>query len=73
MVPHEKLLEELLHVNVRNVVVLSYLLGVERLASTGWAHDQDFDWSEIALFCKFGFDEVDLFRETRLAQPIHFY
>jgi hypothetical protein len=73
LVPLEQLLQELLHVDVRDVVVLSDLLGVEGFASTGWSHYQDLDRPEVALFCKLGLDEVDLLGQTWLAEPVHLY
>jgi hypothetical protein len=59
-----------LQVNMRDVVVLSQLLPVERFSSTWWPSDEDLNRLKSALLAEFFLHQLDVGGETILAVPV---
>ena len=55
--------------NVRHVVVLSELLGVEGLASERLSDNSDLEWLEVTFFAELVLHLLDVGGEARLAEP----
>ena len=70
LVPVLDVVKDLLFVDVRHAVVLSQLVGVERLSTAGFPGDCDLERLEAALLAEFLFDALDVGSQATLAVPL---
>jgi len=70
LVPAEQVLQQIFHMNVRNIVVLPQLLTEETFSRTWRARNEDFNRLKASCFLKFLFDSLDIHSHPRLAMPV---
>ena len=62
--------KDLLLVNVRNIVMLGQLSGIERLARARSTRDGDLEWLEASLLAKLLLDALNVGSQSTLAVPL---